>query len=140
MNRAMHLCAVTLATALSLTALAGTRSSATVVDQPSEHVQKLIDQLTSKNSETRRKAAVALGELGEEGKAAVPALIRRVGDRQASRTGPVVAYVDASRLAALAALKKLAPDRVQEALEGAVRCPVAQVRLWAIRVLQNMKK
>jgi HEAT repeat protein len=130
--------AVCLALALLMLAFAGPASADG--ESPSEKVQGLIDQLTSKNPETRRQAAVALGQLGDEGKAAVPALIRRVGDRQFARKGPVLAYVDASRLAALAALKKLAPDRVREALEGAVRCPVAQVRIWAVRVLQDMKK
>jgi HEAT repeat protein len=108
-------------------------------DKPSEKVQSLINQLTNRNPETRRQAAVTLGQLGDEAKAAVPALVRRVGDNQASRKAQVVAYVDASRLAALAALQKIAPDRVREALDGAARSRIIQVRAWAVRTLKAMK-
>jgi HEAT repeat protein len=139
MKQAISFCAWTALVALALPALARAQTTPDPGKQPSEKVQKLIDQLRSKNPETRRQAAVALGELGEEASAAVSALIRRVGDTQSTRKAQVRAYVDASRLAALAALKKLAPDRVQEALEGAAHCPVAQVRLWAVRVLKQMK-
>jgi HEAT repeat protein len=132
MNRATFLYGLALWSALALPALARAQAGG-------EKVQSLINQLTSKNPETRRQAAVALGQLGDAAQEAVPALVRRVGDNQASRKAQVVAYVDASRLAALAALQKIAPDRVREALEGASRSRNVQVRAWAVRVLKEMK-
>jgi HEAT repeat protein len=136
MNRATRIYGLAAWLTLALPALACSQSGD---EKPSEKVQGLIDQLKSKNPETRRQAAVTLGQLGDEGRAAVPALIRRVGDSQFARKAQVLAYVDASRLAALASLQKLAPDRVREALEGAARSRVAQVRVWAVRVLKEMK-
>jgi HEAT repeat protein len=132
MNRATFLYGLALWSALVLPALARAQEGG-------EKVQSLVKQLTSRNPETRRQAAVALGQLGDGAQEAVLALIRRVGDNQASRKAQVAAYVDASRLAALAALHKIAPDRVREALEGAARSRNAQVRAWAVRTLKNMK-
>jgi HEAT repeat protein len=108
--------------------------------KPGEKVQKLIDALQSRNSSVRQQAAEALGKLGEEALPATPALIRRIGDGNFSQKGPVRAYVDASRMAALVALKKLAPDRVKEALQGAARSRITQVRIWANKTLQRMEK
>jgi HEAT repeat protein len=136
MTRAARIYGLAAWLALALSPPAGAQAGD---DRPSEKVQALINQLTSKNAEARRQAAVALGQLGDEARAAVPALIRRVGDGQSARKAQVVAYVDASRLAALATLQKLAPDRVREALEGAARSRVTQVRVWAVRTLKAMK-
>jgi HEAT repeat protein len=122
--------------ALVLPAMA---SAQTGDDRPSEKGQSVFNQLTNRNAETRRQAAVALGQLGDEAQEAVPALVRRVGDNQASRKAQVVAYVDASRLAALATLQKIAPDRIRDALEGASRSRNFQVRAWAVRTLKAMK-
>jgi HEAT repeat protein len=136
MNRASRIYGLAAWLALALPALALSQSGD---EKPSEKVQALINQLTSKNPETRRQTAVTLGQLGDEARAAVPALVQRVGDNQFARKAQVLAYVDASRLAALAALQKLAPDRVREALEGASRSSNVQVRVWAARTLKAMK-
>jgi HEAT repeat protein len=123
--------------ALGLPALADTPQG-TGGGRPSEKVQKLIDALQSRNADVRQRAAEALGKLGEEALPAVPALIRRVGDNQFSQKGLVRAYVDGSRIAALLALKKLAPDRVKEALQKAARSRNTLVRLWAGATLKRL--
>ena len=91
------------------------------------------NDLKEPRSAIRRAAAECLGQLGEKADDAVPALFERVADD--------VAYANSfdyngdsngcCKAAALNALKKLAPDKVQEALLKARKSKNDLVRAWA---------
>lgn len=77
----------------------------------------------------RKQAAETLQTLGEKG--AVPALIKRVGDNvwlsnQFGANDPE----DGGKAAALSALKKLAPERVTEALMVGLQSADRHMRVW----------
>lgn len=125
-----------LLTALVLTTAAAEQARA---DDPADKVEALAEQLTHPNFRVRQQAAVRLGAMGPDAKAAVPALVRRVGDSRTGLMGLDVTPVDTSRLAALIALKKIAPDKVEEALEGAAKSKLLLVRAWAVNTLKRLK-
>src|SRR5690242_8537777 len=80
-------------------------------DEKADKVNRMVELLGSPNFVVRRDAANALGAMGADAKAAVPALKKRIADGQLARLGlSVFTPVDASRSAALAALAKIAPD------------------------------
>jgi hypothetical protein len=99
-------------------------------------VAALVARLHNPDWEVRQAAARELGALGDEARPAVPALIRRVSDRQGVRVGFQVILVDGSRIAALLALKELAPDRVEEALRRAMQVPDFAMIIWARKTLE----
>jgi HEAT repeat protein len=109
-------------------------------------VQELAKALKDGDSQVRRAAADSLGQRGEKAKAAVPALIERVADNVWAASGVVIlshdkaAYDDrkdrqGSKEAALQALTKLAPEKVEEALAKALDAKNARVRAWATKKL-----
>jgi hypothetical protein len=91
-------------------------------------VRALIERLNDQNGWVRKTAAESLQKLGD--KSAVPALEKRVSDN---------ALIDsiweneqvADKLAALNALKALAPDRVADALAAAMQAKEGRVKIWA---------
>jgi serine/threonine protein kinase/HEAT repeat protein len=111
-------------------------------------VEALGRALEDKEGIVRREAANSLAELGDP--AAVPGLARRVADDAwLASPGFVTAYFGGvrpaydddpewgSKPAALRALKRLAPDRVPEALLQALKSSNANVRVWAASVLRD---
>jgi hypothetical protein len=101
-------------------------------------VAELVTQLKSPNPNVRLRAAEQLGNFGEEGRCAIPALIDRVADMQGTVVGMQLIRVDGSRIAALIALKKLAPQRVEHALRRATKTLDFGVQVWASKTLQLM--
>jgi HEAT repeat protein len=97
------------------------------------------NDLKERRGAIRRAAAECLGNLGEKAKDAVPALFERVADD--------VGYANSfdyngdsngcCKAAALDALKKLAPDKVQEALLKARKSKNDLVRAWATERLAD---
>jgi HEAT repeat protein len=115
----------------------------------SEDLAKLIQQLCSDLKENdekdqrgsiRRTAAECLGELGANAKDAVPALIERVADDVGHRNSFTYnGDTDGCcKAAALAALKKLAPDKAAEALLKARKSKNDLVRAWAAEQLAEL--
>jgi Mg-chelatase subunit ChlD len=106
-------------------------------------VQALVDGLTDKEGAVRRTSAESLGKMGARARGAVPALARRVADDV--WIGGVFANTadphGGGKAAALEALKKLAPDRVEETLLLAMRSKNPAVKSWATTELgrQNSK-
>src|SRR5262249_35831587 len=86
-----------------------------------------LQDLGSDDAEARRRAAEKLGQLGAA--AAAPQLARRVGDDTFA--------TPEEKLAALNALKALAPELLDEALWNALRARNPRVRAWA---LEEMKR
>jgi HEAT repeat protein len=118
------------------------------VPKPSKVVQALIEQLTDKDALMRRTAAETLGKLGA--KEAVPALIKRVAD-DVWLQAPDSIFRDptpydgcsdrrGSKDRALQVLRKLAPDKVEEALLAATKSKTPAVRWWAALELAGQKK
>jgi hypothetical protein len=109
----------------------------------------LIQQLCSDLNETdqkerrgsiRRTSAECLGELGDKAKDAIPALVERVADdvghgNSFTFNGDINGCCKA---AALVALKKIAPDKVQEALLKARKSKSDLVRAWATEQLADL--
>jgi hypothetical protein len=102
-------------------------------------VSALVAQLSSRDWQVRRRAAEELGDLGDESKPAVPALIRRVADMQGAVAGFQLIRLDGSRVSALLALRRLAPERVEEALRLATQTRDFAVQMWALKLLKDMK-
>jgi von Willebrand factor type A domain-containing protein len=102
-------------------------------------IDTLIANLKSNSPETRRAAAVSLGELGDAAKPAVPAMIERIGDLRGTLAGTQMMTVDESRIAAVVALKRIAPDKVEEALQGAAQSRDLPLRLFAVKLLKDLK-
>lgn len=108
-------------------------ATAAVSVEMSSLVAGLTDDLQDGRGSVRRTAAECLGALGEKAKDAVPALIARVADDVGGQNS--FDYNGAEdgccKAAALDALKKLAPDQVQEALLKARKSKNDLVRAWA---------
>jgi hypothetical protein len=103
-------------------------------------VQALIGQLKDADADARHAAATSLGKMGANAKAAVPALIQRVADDVWGSQGNVAnidnAQGNTSKDAALAALKQLAPDKVEEALIEGMKSTSPRTRQWASTQLE----
>jgi HEAT repeat protein len=99
---------------------------------PDKVSEALVPALKSKVPTLRHWSASQLESFGDE--TAVPALMERVGDDVWYISGYTNVPDDPSgggKAAALDALKKLAPDKVSEALAVAMRSKTAKVRAWA---------
>jgi HEAT repeat protein len=97
-------------------------------------VRLLIEQLSDEDGRIRQDAANSLAGLGEKARPAVPALVERVADALWENPG----YENnLSKDAALAALKKLGPDRFEEALLAAAKSQNPNIKNWAIRRLHS---
>ena len=88
-------------------------------------VKVLVEQLQDEDYNVRWSAAAALGKLGDKAKGAAGALERRVADDN-FESGLL-----RDKTAALAALKVLAPNRVEKALTLATKSKAGEVRTWA---------
>jgi HEAT repeat protein len=111
-------------------------------EETDSKVAKLADQLSSNNWKVRRNAATALGKMGKDAKAAVPALKDRIGD---GLNGVIGLYtpspIDESRIAALLALSEIAPKEVLPALQTAANeSPSLYVRVWAAKQYKAIQK
>jgi HEAT repeat protein len=115
-------------------------------------VAALAAALTDSDGRVRRRAADALARIGDKSDVAVEALVKRVGDntwdpRPKERVeypeDDPPAYDDVkdwgSKHHALQALRKLAPDRAEEALTLALRAKDPGVRKWAANELAQEK-
>ena len=99
---------------------------------PDKVSEALVPALKSKVPALRRWAASQLETFGDE--TAVPALMERVGDDVwyiSGYTNVPDDPIGGGKAAALVALKKLAPDKITEALAVAMRSKTAEVRAWA---------
>ena len=72
-----------------------------------EKVESLIQQLGSGEASIRRNAAIALGQIGEPAKNAVPALVKALHDED-----------EDVRFEAVSALKKIGTPEAMKAVEG----------------------
>ncbi|MGE3807787.1 MAG: protein kinase [Gemmataceae bacterium] len=102
------------------------------VPMPPE-TRKLADELRSKDQKVRKQAAEAMGKLGD--KSAAPALAERVADdvwyeKHFQSISDTSDPEGGGKGAALAALQKLAPERVTAALTGGLKSKTRQVRDW----------
>jgi HEAT repeat protein len=96
--------------------------------------------LKDKDGLVRRTSAESLGNLGDKARGAVPALIGRVAD-DVWISSRIALYEDPNaggKAAALAALKKLAPDRVEEGLLKALKSKNPAVKAWATTELGRL--
>jgi HEAT repeats len=134
--------AVELATAVSKAV--GVRVTVTPVDdKPAEdqpeplppRVKALVEQLQDEDWLARVAAANSLGKMGTKAKGAVPALIKRVADERYGMTYGVLPYNHRhngnDKNAALAALKAIAPEKVEQALIEATKSKNLNVKRWA---------
>jgi hypothetical protein len=104
--------------------------------EPSPLVKALIENLKDKDGAVRQEAAESLRKLRPQARPAVPALIKRVADDLSQNDSRLVnKYLDKSKIAALTALKELAPDKVAEALCGALQSKNQQIKTWAAEEL-----
>jgi uncharacterized protein YegL len=108
-------------------------------------VKELVSDLKENDQKTqrgaiRRTAAECLGKLGDKAKEAVPALMERVADDVGHRNSFTYNGDNdgCCKAAALASLKKLAPDKVQEALLKARKSKNDLVREWATKQLAEV--
>lgn len=101
--------------------------------EPSDAVKGLVKQLQDEDVAVRRRAAESLKGLGD--RSAVPALVPRVADDLWSDGYDNQAANYSSKRAALDALRVLAPDRVTQALLGALKSKNEQVRVRACEEL-----
>jgi serine/threonine protein kinase len=108
----------------------------------SRRVAALVKQLTDKDANVRHAAAIALGNLGDEARPAVPALIDRIKDDVWSVSGISQdnATGNTSKDAALAALMKLSPDKVDDAVFAATKSKNQKVKAWAMAQLAKSSK
>jgi hypothetical protein len=91
-------------------------------DDADDEVQALIVKLEGNSVSQSREAAERLGELGKAAAAAGPALARRVSDGRFVRVNiKAYQFLNDDRKAALAALRKVAPEKVPAALGAAMR-------------------
>jgi hypothetical protein len=101
-------------------------------------VKALVEGLTDKDGTVRARSAESLQKLGAKAKGAVPALVKRVAD-DLWPGGPFLPN-DGGKNAALAALKELAPDKVEKALLKAAKSKTSGVRTWATEALVEWAK
>lgn len=92
----------------------------------------LIENLTDKDREVREQAAEGLRQ--RKTKAAVPFLVKRVGDELVENR-----FLMGDKNAALKALKELAPDKVVEALLPSLQSPTEDMRVWSANALAKEK-
>jgi Mg-chelatase subunit ChlD len=106
---------------------------------PELAVQVLVERLTDKDLAVRRAAALSLKQIGD--KAAAPALMKRVADDVWTYFNQFTgdhSVETSSKLAALDALKALAPERVKTALVSAMKSRNPEVRTWAARQMGQL--
>ena len=106
-------------------------------------MQALVDDLKDKSGRVRREAADALAKLGEKAKPTVPALAARVADDVIDSTNSFTRNGDPDggcKAAALEALQKVAPDRVEAALLKARKSKNEEIRAWATKKLGELAK
>jgi hypothetical protein len=116
-------------------------------------VRALEEALGDNDGQVRVRVQMSLGQLGPLAKGAAPALARRIADERfevfckpgASTSAPLGDnYYPDKRFfyhdkdSALEALKKLAPDQVEQALVAASQCQNANVRRWALDRLSEL--
>jgi HEAT repeat protein len=108
----------------------------------SRRVAALVKRLKDEEAGVRHAAAAALGGLGSEAAPAVPALVERVRDDVWSGGGISQdnAPGNTSKDAALAALKKLAKEKVEAALVAASESGNPKVKAWAVERLGESVK
>ena len=98
-------------------------------------VKALVEALQDKDWAVRGTAADSLGKMGTKAKGAVPALVKRVADEQYGKPDESFGYNQYNngkdKNAALAALKALAPEKVEQALVDATKAKNPDVKLWA---------
>lgn len=97
-------------------------------------VKALAEALQDEDWAVRRESANSLGKLGAKAKGAVPALVKRVADERYVRwVGYEYNQSDsgADKNAALAVLKALAPEKVEQALIDATKAKNPDVKRWA---------
>jgi HEAT repeat protein len=109
-------------------------------------VKALAEALQDEAWQVRQTAANSLGKLGAKAKGAVPALVKRVADDRYAwdySPGPLhwnkppdIQGVDKD--AALAALKALAPEKVEQALLDASKSKDPKIRRWALDRLNEL--
>jgi tRNA A-37 threonylcarbamoyl transferase component Bud32 len=103
-------------------------------------VQVLVEGLNDEDGKVRRTSAESLGVMGARARGAVPALARRVADDV--WIGGVFAHTadphGGGKAAALEALKKLAPERVEGALLLAMKSKNPAVKSWATTELGRL--
>ena len=111
-------------------------------ERMSRRIATLVRQLKDDDAGVRHSAAVALGNLGVEAISAVPALVERIQDDVWTVGGITQdnASGNTSKDAALAALKKLAKDKVEGALMVASESKNKTVRAWANAKLAETEK
>ena len=99
----------------------------------SPRVKMLGSMLRDNSSYVRHQAAVSLGRLGTEARIAVPALIDRIADDVWSPGFDSKDYStgNTSKDAALSALRRLSPEKSEEALIRAAKAKNETVRVWA---------
>src|SRR5262249_31946025 len=100
-------------------------------------VKALVKQLKDEDAGVRHAAAEALAKRGVKAREVIDALIERVAD-DVWTTGAVQqdnATGNTSKDAALKALKKLAPDKVEDALAKALESKNPRVKAWAAKQL-----
>ena len=106
-------------------------------------MRALVDDLKDKSGRVRREAADALAKLGDKARPTVPALAARVADDVFDSTNSFTRNGDPNggcKAAALEALQKLAPDRVEGALLKARKSKNEQIRAWATKKLGEIIK
>jgi serine/threonine protein kinase len=127
--------------AAKLGTLSKANPESAVKDGMTRRVATLVRQLKDKDAIMRHTAAASLGNLDDEALPAVPALVDRIKDdvwtvggiTQDNATG------NTSKDAALAALMKLAPDQVDEALIAASKSTNPKVKAWAAYQLKKSR-
>jgi serine/threonine protein kinase/WD40 repeat protein/HEAT repeat protein len=105
--------------------------------EPSEAVNALLVPLFDTDNTVRRQAAQSLEKLGD--KSAVPALVKRVADDLFHGEDLLNPEIIGSKSPALKALQVLGPERVSEALIGALHSKTEGVRIWACPRLAAQK-
>jgi Mg-chelatase subunit ChlD len=106
-------------------------------------LKALVEDLKDKSGRVRREAADALAKLGEKAKPTAPALAARVADDVFDSTNSFTRNGDPDggcKAAALEALQKVAPDRVEGALLKARKSKNEAIRAWATKKLGEIIK
>jgi Mg-chelatase subunit ChlD len=100
-------------------------------------VKALIEALQDADADVRQRAAESLGKLGAKAKGAVPALVKRVAD---ARYGKFLSgsFQGHDKDAAVAALKRIAPEKVEQALIDATKAKDPAIRSWANKRLGEL--
>jgi Ca-activated chloride channel family protein len=114
------------------------------VDENSPQIQALVAALKDKDGTVRRSAAEGLRRLKVRARPVVDALVDRVADNLWVPKPLFKQFNNAcdpqagGKAAALDALRGLAPDRVTEALQRAMKSANKDVRTWATGELTNL--